>query len=109
MEDDPKEKSGSEDAFHFISYLPFNGKLYELDGLQKGPICYGECTQDNWMAMARTQIQDRIDKFQGAEIRFNLLAVIGDKIEQLNQKSKQLMLLRTFIQSKLTSSLTEEE
>jgi hypothetical protein len=40
MED--KKFSGKEDdAFHFIAYVPFEGKLYELDGLQQGPIDLG--------------------------------------------------------------------
>ena len=25
-----------EDAFHFIGYVPYRGKVYELDGLQSG-------------------------------------------------------------------------
>jgi len=61
--------------------------LYELDGLARGPISHGECTEENWLGLARSQIQARIEKFNGTEIRFNLLAVIGDKIEQMNQKS----------------------
>ena len=52
-EESPK---GEGEAFHFISYVPVKGKLYELDGLQKGPICFGECTDDNWLALAREQI-----------------------------------------------------
>ena len=51
-----KDPSKGEDAFHFISYVPFRGQLYELDGLQKGPICYGDCTEENWLALAREQI-----------------------------------------------------
>jgi len=48
-----KDTGKEEDAFHFISYVPFNGQLYELDGLQKGPICYGPCTDETWLYLAR--------------------------------------------------------
>jgi ubiquitin carboxyl-terminal hydrolase L5 len=33
-----KDKSDEGEAFHFIAYVPVNGHLYELDGLQQGPI-----------------------------------------------------------------------
>ena len=54
--EEDKTATKDDDAFHFISYVPFNGQLYELDGLQKGPISFGACTDENWLSMARTQI-----------------------------------------------------
>lgn len=41
-------KSTKEDeAFHFISYVPFKNNIYELDGLQHGPIHHGECNEED--------------------------------------------------------------
>ena len=45
-----------DDAFHFVSYVPYKGQLYELDGLQPGPISFGECTDDNWLTLAKEEI-----------------------------------------------------
>jgi ubiquitin carboxyl-terminal hydrolase L5 len=36
-----REATEKDDVFHFVSYLPFQNKLYELDGIQKGPVLIG--------------------------------------------------------------------
>jgi len=71
-----------DDVFHFISYLPFKGKIYELDGLQKGPISLGSYDidkPDSWLEIAKNEINLRILKYSQNEVHFNLLAIVSDK------------------------------
>lgn len=71
----PDEKE-EDDAFHFVSFIPFNGNLYELDGLKPAPVCHGPCTDDDWLEKAVPVIQERIQSHSHEEIRFNLSTYI---------------------------------
>jgi len=37
-EEESKHEKKQGEAFHFISYVPIKGSVYELDGLKSGPI-----------------------------------------------------------------------
>ena len=103
-----KSAGKEEDAFHFVSYLHYNGNLYELDGLQKGPICYGEANEETWLSLAREQIQNRIERYSDKEIRFNLMALIGDRKELAQKEVNRLKLIRNYIYEKVGSELHEQ-
>lgn len=68
-----------EDVFHFISYLPINGRLYELDGLKEGPVDLGVIDGQNWLDVVRPVIEKRIQKYSEGEIHFNLMAIVSDR------------------------------
>jgi len=104
--DEAKKRVATEDddVFHFIAYVPHSdGKVYELDGLQPGPIPVGsgvwgggnsadDTVADDlsWLALARTAIQDRIDKYATSEIKFNLMALVKDKRVNIQSKIQEI-------------------
>ncbi|KAM6456891.1 ubiquitin carboxyl-terminal hydrolase isozyme L5 isoform 3-T3 [Liasis olivaceus] len=90
FEFDAKSTAKEEDAFHFVSYVPVNGRLYELDGLREGPIDLGVCNQDDWINAVRPVIEKRIQKYSEGEIRFNLMAIVSDRKMIYEQKIAEL-------------------
>ncbi|EJD03422.1 cysteine proteinase [Fomitiporia mediterranea MF3/22] len=78
----PKE---SEDAYHFVVYLPVMGCVYELDGLKRCPVRHGPYTEsgEGWVAKAREIIEARIATYPPGSLEFNLMAIHEDKLPQL--------------------------
>eukprot|EP01080_Neovahlkampfia_damariscottae_P002908 gene2908-4751_t len=88
--DEEKSSSGKGDAFHFISYVPFDGVLYELDGLQQGPIKIGEYKEENdWINILISTIQKRISTYTENDL-FSIQAMIRDRKDILNEKIVEL-------------------
>lgn len=83
--------TGDEDVFHFVAYIPSDGTVYELDGLQKGPIPVGSfaaAEAASWLSVAREAIQDRMNASKA--IKFNLMAVVQDQRLDLKKRLAEL-------------------
>jgi len=89
FEFDSKKAEKDDDVFHFVSYVPINGRIYELDGLKAGPVDHGPAGED-WTDAVRPVIEARMMKYTQGEIHFNLMAVIQDKTIRYNNQLKSL-------------------
>ncbi|KAM4022616.1 ubiquitin carboxyl-terminal hydrolase isozyme L5 isoform 2-T2 [Anomaloglossus baeobatrachus] len=90
FEFDAQSSLRDDDAFHFVSYVPVNGRLYELDGLRDGPIDHGPCSDEEWIAAVKPVIEIRMQKYCEGEIRFNLMAIVSDRKKIYEQKISEL-------------------
>ncbi|EEC17940.1 ubiquitin C-terminal hydrolase, putative, partial [Ixodes scapularis] len=76
------------EAFHFVSYVPIDGRLYELDGLKPFPIDHGPWQPgQDWTDKFRMVITERLG---GGDIRFNLMAVVPDRRQAYEHKLRTL-------------------
>ena len=86
FEFDQRSASKEDDVFHFVGYLPIDGRLYELDGLKAGPIDHGSVAPDSdWLDVVRPILEKRMAKYSGDEIHFNLMALVTDRRTKYQQ------------------------
>lgn len=98
-----EDRSGnkSDDLFHFVSYVPIDGTLFELDGLKEGPINLGPCSDDDWLQKVCPIIEQRIEKYSRSEIRFNLMALVKNRKQMFLEQIEQLNLSKDRVERRL--------
>lgn len=85
-----KEKRAAkdgDDVFHFVSYILYNNSIYEIDGLQDGPILIKENVDKHfWVHQLKSSIMERINLYAENEIKFNLMYVTDCKVSKLQKE-----------------------
>lgn len=90
------------DTFHFVSYVPIDGRLYELDGLKRYPIDHGPIEEgEDWTEKFRRVITERLGMATGGEpyhdIRFALMAVVPDRRQVMQKRLRTLKTNRSVV------------
>lgn len=102
--EDDNDKSGN--AYHFISYVPVDGKIYELDGLRGDPIIVGEYNNNissnnsNWIEVVKNEVKRRMEEFSVKENGFTLLGVVDNIkekcIKELNKENELIGIIQNY-------------
>uniref|UniRef100_H2Z1R8 Ubiquitin carboxyl-terminal hydrolase n=1 Tax=Ciona savignyi TaxID=51511 RepID=H2Z1R8_CIOSA len=100
------------EAFHYTSYFPLHGRLFELDGLKPFPIDHGPLPSDGtWHDMARRVVTSRITAATGGEqchdIRYNLMAVVPCQVQHFKAKLEKLKADYTFAKRAVENLLSQ--
>ncbi|KAJ3800331.1 hypothetical protein GGU11DRAFT_773639 [Lentinula aff. detonsa] len=82
----------TEDAYHFVVYLPSMGFVYELDGLKPHAVRHGSYNEsgEGWLSRAREVIENRIATYPPGALDFSLLALRDDPLPLLQAELAKL-------------------
>ena len=89
-----------DDVFHFVAYIHFKNNIYEIDGLQNGPILIKDNVKnEDWIKEVKPSILNRINLYAQSEIKFNLLALVPDRLEKAKNIDADLKKRRDYVKS----------
>ncbi|KAG0178550.1 ubiquitin carboxyl-terminal hydrolase [Apophysomyces sp. BC1034] len=63
-----------EDVYHYVSYVPIGGYVWELDGMKKYPVKLVPCNETNWLESLKPIVQKRLN----CDMKCSLMAVVQD-------------------------------
>ena len=94
-----KKAKDGDDVLHFVAYFHFKNAIYEIDGLQKGPILIEENVKnEEWIKKVKPSIQERINLYSQSEIKFNLLALVPDRLEKAKKLDADLQKRKNYVE-----------
>ncbi|KAF9887126.1 hypothetical protein FE257_010501 [Aspergillus nanangensis] len=74
-------------AFHFIAFVPAQGKVWKFDGLERQPQALGSSTVGNdWLDLVRDNILTRMYEYEEDQIEFSILSLARDPLLDLVDK-----------------------
>ena len=95
-----KVAEDGDDVFHFVAYIHFKNSIYEIDGLREGPILIKENVKnEEWIKNVKPEIINRINLYSSNEIKFNLLAIVPNRLEKAKELEKEFVEKRNYIQN----------
>ncbi|CAO3694593.1 unnamed protein product [Umbelopsis ramanniana] len=97
-----KSSDTDEDAmFHYVSYVPVSGYIWELDGLKRGPGRIAPLADKSWLDVAGPELQRKMELYSKSRINFTLLAVIKSRELVYEDRLRSKRRLKLAIESKL--------
>jgi ubiquitin carboxyl-terminal hydrolase L5 len=86
-----RKATEDDDVFHFVSYIHFKNNIYELDGMREGPILIAEnVSNSEWIEKIKPAILNRISLYANNEIKFNLLAMVPNRLLRAIDQEKEI-------------------
>ncbi|KAI4174823.1 MAG: hypothetical protein LQ343_002061 [Gyalolechia ehrenbergii] len=81
----PKAKSSDEDdaGFHFIAFVPIQGKVWKLDGLERQPQSLESIKGDDWVRQVAPEIESRMAQYEEGQIEFAIMSLVREPLADL--------------------------
>ncbi|MCJ1390841.1 hypothetical protein MMC18_003702 [Xylographa bjoerkii] len=73
----------SDAAFHFVAFVPVDGALWKLDGLERQPHSLGEVDNDDWLSLVKPDLEARMAEYEDGQIEFAILGLVKDPLINL--------------------------
>ncbi|KAF2433821.1 ubiquitin carboxyl-terminal hydrolase, partial [Tothia fuscella] len=98
-----KDVYDNDSAYHYVAYMPIDGTIWKLDGLDDSPQNLGECDHETWLNITAPLLQERMAEFSAAGVNFNMMALVKDPfIEQRLDLASNIKLINA-IEERLTA------